>query len=428
MHNISVHECSERVSDNYVHGIRSVQQRMHLLLFQIGPAFQQLLRDLLVTENSLQYLAEDISTQIACVEGFTSSTATGTQVEELQAFIAALTTSNASMADAENRAEILITSVQASSVSAEPYQSQSDKLGDNLLEAQTKTAEFLGKVAELADKGITRYAEIVFDINLQISAIENAGIDMTGPAITEAIDELNEAIPDASSQLSEVLKSVNEALEDLDLRVTALQEDLGSISSPDPVFTNFINQFIDGTATVAPAPDSTAAPATASTAAPTSTAEPPASTAAPAPAATVTPASTAEPPESTAAPAPSPTAAPTSTTEPPETTAAPALAPAATPASTAEPPESTAAPAPAPTAEPPVSTAEPVPETTAAPLIPSEGNKQFDQFTQLRLNYSLTNDVRTLSLEARHSSNERFESRLRFLVVENVKICTVHIN
>ena len=112
--------------------------------------------------------------------------------------------------------------VQASSVSAEPYQSQSDKLGDNLLEAQTKTAEFLGKVAELADKGITRYAEIVFDINLQISAFENAGTDMTGPAITEARDELNEAIPDASSQLSEVLKSVNEALEDLDLRVTVL--------------------------------------------------------------------------------------------------------------------------------------------------------------------------------------------------------------
>ena len=148
------------------------------------------------------------------------------------------------MADAESRAETLISTVQASSVSAEPYQSQSDKLADNLLEAQTKTAEFLGKVAELADKGITRYAEIVFDINLQISAIENAGIDMTGPAITEASDELNEAIPDASSQLSEVLKSVNEALEDLDLRITAIQDDLSSVDSPTPTFTSFISYFL----------------------------------------------------------------------------------------------------------------------------------------------------------------------------------------
>ena len=189
----------------------------------------------------------DLTNEIDAVGAFATanpSTAAG-QIAELEQFLVLVASGNASMTAARTAALSLISSLEAASTSPSPYGGQSDKLGDNLLVAQSKSVQILRQVDELALKGIRRYTDqIDFDIRLQITNINNALSGVLNAAITEARDELIEAGPDAQSQLTETRKNVNELLTDVALRISDIQTDLNAISSPNPAFSTVINNFL----------------------------------------------------------------------------------------------------------------------------------------------------------------------------------------
>ena len=214
------------------------------------------MRELLLTDSTLQQLATDLQNQISAVEGFTTTfqfTAAG-QVAELQAFIGLLTATSTVLAGAQTTTESLSTTIQTSSASPAPYFFQSQTLAENLLEAQTSTIELLVEVASGAGEGITDVNEIVADINLLIFNINHAPFGTVGEAILEARAELAEIVPDAASDLGEIVAGFTEASTELAPIIFAIRADLGTIPSPTPAFNDFINQFIAGTVVVTPGP------------------------------------------------------------------------------------------------------------------------------------------------------------------------------
>ena len=221
------------------------------MLFPLCADFAPLLGFLQTTSSSLTTIDTDISAQISSTNGFTPtnpSTASA-MIAELEAFLVILEAGNTSMTTAQSTAQSLRDSIDAASVSASPYASQSDTLGPNLLEARTKTVEAMDKIIIATRDGIARYSDpgaIISDINLQIFNINNPEATVA-VSITEAQDELIEAIADATGKLEVVDVSVTEAIADLPIRVSAVQGSLNGIASPSPAFSTAVNTFLSFT-------------------------------------------------------------------------------------------------------------------------------------------------------------------------------------
>ena len=139
-------------------------------------------------------------------------------IASLQSFLLILTTNQQFLDRAVADADARIVTLGAASVSSSPLNNV--PLADALLETRVKVVEALTSLSNLATQGSVRYTEIISDVNLQITNIQNAAGATLRPAIVEARDELIEAGPDGASRLEVVrvaaFEGVSAVTENLD--------------------------------------------------------------------------------------------------------------------------------------------------------------------------------------------------------------------